>query len=631
MGFNRKAGLLFLARFPTMKTLLSVLILLFSFNLSAQTFKFAFLSDTHIATDPGVPAEDLRRTVADLNKRTDLDFVVITGDITEMGTDEEIRIAKSIYKELKIPFYILPGNHDTGWSESGGVSFIREFGYDKFVLDHKGYRFIGCASGPYVRMSDGHIPRDAVMWLDSVLAQTPKEQPLIFLNHYPLNPELDNWYEVTDRLKKYNTQFALAGHHHSNKAADFEGIPATHGRSNLRAKNPVGGYNIVEMRADSAIFSERKPGIEGEKKWRSLSLGMKTYETGTYPRPDFTINGKYSNVKPEWTFHSDANVVSTPAYAKGLVLYGNSTGTIEALSEKNGSLKWKYQTGGGIYSSAAVSGKRMVIGSGDGYIYALNIKKGKLLWKVKTGHSVLGAVTIENNTAYVGGSDHTFRAIDIRNGRSVWEFKGLTGPVVSKPLIYEGKVIFGSWDTNLYALNQKDGALLWKWNNGKGVRNFSPAMVNPVAADGVVYIVAPDRYITAINSQTGIEFWRSNSATIRESIGISADQKFIYGKTMNDKIVAFRAQKSSAEIAWTMNAGFGYEHVPSMLIEKDGSVYFGTKSGVAYSIDPITQRINWAYKIDNSMVNTVNVIGRNRVIAATMDGKVIILNATGSK
>ncbi len=605
--------------------LLAICSLYFTVSNAQQVFKFAFLSDTHISTDPGVPADDLRRTIADLNLQSDLDFVVITGDITEMGTAAEIKLAKSIFNGLKIPYHIVPGNHDSGWSESGGVDFIREFGYDKFVFDHKGYRFIGCASGPYVRMSDGHIPRDAVVWLDSVLTKTPKDQPLVFLNHYPLTNELDNWYEITDRLKKYNTQFVLAGHHHTNKPADFEGIPATHGRSNLRAKAETGAYNLVTVRADSVLFAERNPLTKAIKPWRRIALGKREFPAGNYSRPSFAINSKYTTVKPEWVYHSSANVVSTPAYADGLVIFGNSLGKIEALSVKDGKPKWSYQTGGGIYSSAAVDGNSLVIGSGDGNIYSLNVKNGRLNWAVKTGASVLGAVSIADHVAYVGGSDHHFRAIDVKSGKELWSFGGLTGAVVSKPLIYEGKVIFGSWDTHLYALDMASGSLLWKWDNGSTVRHLSPAMCNPVAHDGVVYVVAPDKFISAIDAASGKTLWRNNEATIRESIGISADKKLIYGKTMTDEIVAFKTNREKGQLAWRLNVGFGYEHVPSMLIENKGQVYFGTKSGVAYSIDPALQKINWAYKLDNSMINTVNVINKNRVVVASMDGKVSVL------
>jgi len=245
------------------KLVVCLLILSFvSANAQIKPFRFAFISDTHIGSPNGSAEEDLRRTVSDINQMTDIAFVVLTGDITELGTTEEIKMAKAILSELKVPYYIIPGNHDTGWSETGGVAFTQIFGYDKFIFEHNGITFIGCASGPYVRMSDGHIPRDAVNWLDQELKKRSNDQPIVFLNHYPLDNGLDNWYEAIDRLKQKNTIAALCGHGHANKAMNLEGIPAVMGRSNLRAKAEIGGYNLVDVRADSMIFSERRPGLE---------------------------------------------------------------------------------------------------------------------------------------------------------------------------------------------------------------------------------------------------------------------------------------------------------------------------------------------------------------------------------
>jgi outer membrane protein assembly factor BamB len=186
-------------------------------------------------------------------------------------------------------------------------------------------------------------------------------------------------------------------------------------------------------------------------------------------------------------------------------------------------------------------------------------------------------------------------------------------------------IIFGAWDTNLYALNKEDGKKIWSWNNGSSIRNYSPAACTPVAYNGIVYVVAPDRYITAIDAATGATLWRDNKSTVRESIGLSANGKWVYGKTMNDTIVAFNTGREKQPAAWKMYCGFGYEHVPSMLIEKDGLVFFGTRNGVVYAIDPNTQKIQWAHKIDNSMVNTVRVISGTQLVASTMDGKVTLL------
>lgn len=610
-----------------MKKLLLLLVVLQSLSAIAQLkpFRFAFISDTHIGSPNGAAEEDLRRTVRDINSQKDIVFVVLTGDITELGTNDELKAAKRILDSLHVPWYIMPGNHDTGWSESGGVMFTTVFGYDKFSFEYEGIRFLGCPSGPYVRMSDGHVPRNAVNWLDTELKTLKKDQPVIFLNHYPIDSGLDNWYEITDRLRKYNTWAILCGHGHSNQSLNFEDIPGVMGRSNLRAKAPVGGYNLVDVRADSILFTERKPTGEIVKTWTGVKIATRNYDPEKkFPRPDYSMNEKYSNVKQAWAFSSDANVISTPAVSNEKVIVGNQNGELACFNSKDGKKQWIYKTGGAIFSSPAITKNLVVFGSGDGAVYCLDLK-GKLKWKKQTGASVLGCPVISGDTVFIGGSDHAYYAINVNNGDTYWTFNGLEGPVVSTPLLYEDRLIFGAWDRHLYAVERSTGALLWKWNNGSSVRNFSPASCIPVAANGAVYIIAPDRFISAIDIASGQTLWRSKDGGVRESIGISNDGKWIYGKSMQDTIVAYAASREPQTAAWKMHCGFGYEHVPSMLIEKEGLVYFGTKSGVVYCIDPIKRSVVWTHKIDNSMVNTVNVLNNRELVVSTMDGKIVLL------
>jgi outer membrane protein assembly factor BamB/predicted phosphodiesterase len=589
-----------------------------------KSFRFIHITDTHIGSPNGGAEEDLRRTVRDINQLNDVAFVIITGDITELGTDAQLALAKQILDSLKVKYYIIPGNHDTGWSESGGDHYNSTFGYDKFQFDHNGIRFIGCASGPYVRMSDGHVPRNAIVWLDSVLAKTPKTQPIIFCNHYPIDNSLDNWYEVTGRLRKYNTLMIICGHGHNNHALNFEGIPGVMGRSNLRAKAPLGGYNVVDVTSDSIVYTERRPGGEPLAPWTKIML-HRADTAGHFERPSYAVNQQYAQVKPKWVFASDANVISTPAVANNLVIFGNQNGVVTALQQQTGKKKWTYKTNGAIFSSPAVSAGRVVLGSGDGYIYCLNALTGQPVWKVKTNASVLGSPVIVKDTVFIGGSDHSFLALDLKNGAAYWRFSGLQGPVVSTPLIYGNNVIFGAWDKNLYAVNRSNGQLAWQWDPGFSVINYSPAACIPVAHDSVVYVVCPNRTLYAIDAVTGATLWQNNETRVRESIGMSADGKYVYGKTMQDTVVAYAASHTAQHPAWVMNAGFGYEHVPSMLIEKDGQVFFGTRNGVVYAIDPNTQKTVWAHKIDNSMVNTVRVLSKKQLIASTMDGKVVLL------
>src|SRR5436189_235452 len=82
-----------------------------------------------------------------------------------------------------------------------------------FVFEHEGFRFIGMHEGPIMKMADGFWSPQDVRWLENTLKQMPdKEQPVIFVTHYPIDDGIANWYIVLDLLKKYNVQAALCGH-----------------------------------------------------------------------------------------------------------------------------------------------------------------------------------------------------------------------------------------------------------------------------------------------------------------------------------------------------------------------------------------------------------------------------------
>ncbi len=609
-----------------MRRCLPVLFLLLCLHARAQhkTFRFAFISDTHIGSPDGSAEEDLRRTVRDINTMTDIAFVVITGDITELGRTEELQRAKKILDSLHVKWYIIPGNHDSGWSESGGLMFTRIFGSERFSFEYEGIRFVGCASGPYLRMSDGHVPRDAVNWLDSELKTLKKDQPLVFLNHYPINDQLDNWYEITDRLHLYNTWAILCGHGHTNKAFDFEGIPGVMGRSNLRAKQPLGGYNLVDVRNDSILFSERKPELRTLAPWTRVLVQTHHYDPDPiYLRPDFRINEQYPQVKEKWSFSSSGNIISTPMVSEeGNIIVGSQIGEMLCL-DANGKKRWSYMAEGPVYSSPIGYKGKVIFGGADGYLYVLNEKDGSLIWKKQTNAPVLGSPVISGKNICIGGSEKYF-AFDLESGNEAWSFP-LEGPVMGSTTIYKNALVFGAWDTYLYCIDASTGKLIWKWNNGSAIRNYSPASCIPIIINDVVYVVAPDRYISAIDFNDGKTIWRNNDTRVRESNGVTLDGKWLYAKTMQDSIVAYRPSREKQSAAWMMNAGFGYEHVPSMLIEKQGAVFFGTRSGVVYSIDPLKHTVNWAHKIDNSMVNTVRPIDKKNVVVSTMDGKLVLL------
>ncbi|HLR24841.1 MAG TPA: PQQ-binding-like beta-propeller repeat protein, partial [Fodinibius sp.] len=525
------------------------------------------------------------------------------------------------------PYYIIPGNHDTNWSESGTNSFRQIFGQEKFVFDTHEMLFVGTGSGPNMRMAPGLVPHEDIVWLRKVLSKVKEGKPVIFFNHYPIDSSLANWYLVIDKLKKVNTQAILHGHGHRNKAANYEGIPATMGRSNLRAGEEVGGYNIVKVTSDKMIFSERNPGVRRQEPWRIISLEDHEFATDTtsYKRPSYKVNEKYSEVSIVWQKQAPSDIGAGIVVQKGLAIYPNTAGFIVARHLDDGELAWKFKTGGKVYSTPAAEDSQVIVASTDSTIYNLNIEDGSLNWKYKTGKSIVASPVVGNHTVYIGSSEGVFRALSLADGSLKWKNTDIKGFVVARPLLDDQNVYFGTWGNRFYALNKQTGKTVWQWTSGSTNRMYSPASVYPVKADGKIFITAPDRYITALDAKTGKVIWRSNKHKGRESIGISEDKKLIYTKAMNGSLFAYDANANKMELEWAKDIGLGYEIGPSPIVEKGGIIYVPADDGRIFAVAREKQQLLWIHKISNALVNAVYPLGNNEVLATTMDGKVVRL------
>jgi outer membrane protein assembly factor BamB/predicted phosphodiesterase len=594
---------------------------------NSKEFRFAWLSDTHVsATTTG--EEDLQAAVQDINSLGNIDFVLVTGDITDMNIGNNLQTAKNVLDELHMPYHIIPGNHDTKWTDSGNGNFINLWGDDKFIFDYDGIKFIGMHQGPELRMADGHFAPHDLRWLDSLLTHLPdKNQPIIFVTHYPIDPSIDNYDVFLDEISGYNFRMVLHGHGHRNRSSEYYGIPGVMGRSSLRARDSVGGFTIADVHSDSICFSERTTGVSTGKPWARLPLFKPEYTVNTSEiiRPDFSVNDTFPQVQPVWKIESQNLMAASPVVSGNTIYIGDAAGNMYALALKDGSKKWTFKTGYKIYGTAAVSGNSLAFTCADNNIYCLDNDTGKQNWLFETDMPDVAVPMVEDNVIYVGGSDSTFRAIDLDSGTLRWEFAGVKGYIESKPLIYENKVIFTAWDETVYALNKDDGSLAWTWAEGRPHMLYSPAACWPVSANGKVFIVAPDRFMTAIDSKTGKTIWRSNKYKVRESIGISENSRLVYGECMNDTVFAVDSQSNQFKPVWIKDFKYGYDIAPSMLESKDGTVYFGTKNGLIIAFDEKSGKLKWKHKTGNTVINTVTPIDGNTVLFSNMDGEVVLL------
>ena len=591
-----------------------------------EPVRFAFITDNHFSFGSH-SVGDLSRCIADINRQDSLDFVVFGGDITDFGSDEEIAAVKTIFDSLRIRYYVVAGNHDAKWSESGCNTFKKVFGYEHFEFEEKGWRFLGCNCGPDMRMAPALIPQESMEWLRSL--EGGKKS--IFFNHYPQDTSVLNYFDVTKELKRIGVQFEIGGHWHQNRVLNYDGLPAVLGRSSMADARKPAGYNIFTVWPDRISVRERRlfPHSEVQfEPWYETALkpvaDTVTYDAdgiaASYPWMRYDVNEKYPEVREQWKYRDNSNIVAGFARDGNRAYYTTASGWVRAIDVRTGKRLWTREFPGKIFSTPAISGKYLVFGCTDGYVYALHARSGKTLWSFAAKKSVLASPVIFDGKVFAGSSDGTFRALDLKTGRPVWSFDGVEGFVECRPYVDAEQVVFGTWANRLYSLDPKDGALQWVWKCAKPSRMYSPAAVWPVKADGKIFIAVPDRSLYAIDAVSGKQI-AEQPRTAREAIGLSRDGKTVYTKSMWHKLFAFST--ADASLKWSAETFAGYEIAPTPLSEIGNAVLYPSDKGNLLAFSSEDGSLLWAHKIALALVNPLEVWeegGRHHVLASTMDG-----------
>lgn len=606
--------------------------------------RFAFLSDIHITLDGSSRIANLQRCIADINSQPDIQFTMLGGDITDFGSDREFSLTKELLDELQRPYWIVAGNHDSKWSESGCNTFAKVFGYEHFEFEAGGIKFLGCNCGPNMRMAPALIPHETLVWLDSIARAIPREQPVILVNHYPQDTSVLNYFQLMNTVKQCNIQLLIGGHWHRNTILEYEGVPGILGRAPDRGKET--GYNIMEIK--DGIFTARERILvdaEGRtiaakelQPWYTQAIsGTPLYEPDraagrdnpyglprNYPFLTFAVNGEYPQVKEIWRSQDEGDIGCGAVKAGRYVLYANEAGVVKALDAATGHEIWRFATEGKIFSTPAVWKKRVVVGSTDGHVYCLSLKQGKLLWKYRCDKSVLASPAVHRGTAYVGSSDNYIRALKIRNGKLRWAHGGIAGFVECRPYVDKEQLVFGDWANTLYSFDPRKGKLQWTWKT-KGSRMYSPAAVWPVKANGKIFIVTPERKTYALDARTGEQVWVSPGG--RESIALSPDGETVFVKTMFDSVQAYATAGGEAKKRWEARPGFGYEIAPTpCACSADGKLLFvPTDKGNLFCLNAADGSTVWKHKVSVALIGSIVPLPDNRLLVATMDGVVTLL------
>ena len=600
------------------KRLLTLLLAVAVLSLAMQggVVKLAILSDIHV-TPGNINDGKLRQAVDEINA-LDVDAVMVTGDLTNDGNDEQLKNVKSILDKITHPQYVIPGNHEDTWSQSACKTFNDLWGADRFVFTVDNLLIIGMNCGPFMKMGDGHIKQEDLHWLDSTLnAKLKPGMQVLSVNHYPILDDLDNYRDYVDILKKYPVVTHQCGHYHRWRLYETDGINGLMVRA-LDMGNDNYGYTLLNIDLDRQwIYVYNKVLGKDPEVMFSYRINLDYYT----PEPQDEHYVLPTGFDIHRVVADDASIFTRVGVDSKNLYFGNSLGYCKAVDKKTGALRWQYKTDAMLFSRPAVSDKYVILPTSDKRLVWLDKKSGKAIWQHDAAGPYVADGVVRNGILYQGGY-MTFQAWDVKQHKLLWQYDEIFNYCQAEPVVDGNDVIFGAWDTYLRSLDRRTGALHWQWNNGRNVNLYSPGNVVPVVTPERVVIVAPDRVTTAIDRKSGTELWREkNENKVRESLGHSADGKVAYAKTMDGELVAMSTGEKY-QFLWKVDLGFGYEHAPCIVLEDNGYIYCGSRRGMLAVVNATTHQLEFTYRLGTSEVNGFEIDERGNIYCSLIEGTI---------
>ena len=302
-----------------------------------------------------------------------------------------------------------------------------------------------------------------------------------------------------------------------------------------------------------------------------------------------------------WTYPAHSLVEFPPSIGYGRLYFSTNAGVFYAVNERTGRRAWRFDSHRCVAASPAVSPSGSVFmaflnhppcnpsagAAGlDGEVVRFAAGFGHVLWRTRVGPTESSPLLL-GRRVYVGDWNGDVWALDGRNGRVLWRFH--TGGPVKGGIAYSGgRLYVGSYDGRLYCLSTK-GTLLW---SAAGQGNFAHGgafYATPAVAHGRVYVGSTDGKEYSFGAVSGKLRWSHHTGGyVYSSTAVWRDLVLV--GSYSQRFYAFDA--ATGDTRWSFHANGPISGSPTVL---GGIVYFSTLNRRTYALDARTGTELWTF------------------------------------
>lgn len=186
------------------------------------------------------------------------------------------------------------------------------------------------------------------------------------------------------------------------------------------------------------------------------------------------LDGRTGDIIAEHQTAPAPRLFATP---RGLLAAG-ADASIVMFPVRGGDVSWTSAVPAPL-TAAGPCGDVILAGFADGSLGAVGLQDGRLLWTKSLGAAMTTTPTCSHDRAWVGADDNKLHALSLKKGGfgKRWAFR-TGGDLAGAQILFGGRLIFFSYDTYIYSVDEDNGHLDWKARLGRRPGNATVLLDN---------------------------------------------------------------------------------------------------------------------------------------------------------
>ncbi|MBP1397459.1 outer membrane protein assembly factor BamB, partial [Yersinia pestis subsp. pestis] len=264
------------------------------------------------------------------------------------------------------------------------------------------------------------------------------------------------------------------------------------------------------------------------------------------------------------------------------------------------------------------------VGSEKAVVYALNAYDGQVAWQTVVAGEALSRPVVSDGVVLIHTSNGMLQALNESDGAIKWTLN-LDTPALSlrgesAPAVAFGAAIVGGDNGRVSAVMMEQGQLIWQQRisqvtGATEIDRLNDIDITPVVVDGVVYALAYNGNLTALDLRSGQILWKREIGSVNDFI---VDAGRIYLVDQNDRIIAL---KSDGGVTLWSQSDLLHRNLTAPVMY-NGYLVVGDAEGYLHWVNTDDGRFVAQQSVDSSGFLSAPVVASDKLLIQARSGTV---------